>query len=169
MTLELLVNNQIYTLEIKEFQHSVGSTGIVRIGDREYVVDYRQLDPLLYSLIIQGRSYQAFVYKAEGSYGVDLEGKTYSIQILDEAGKRLRVSRASTLPGQQVISAPMPGKVIKLLVKVGDPVEAGQGVVVVEAMKMENELRASIRGIVKEIKVSEGMAVNSGEPLVILE
>jgi biotin carboxyl carrier protein len=169
MTLELLLNNQIYTLEIKTSQHPAGSTWIVRIGEKEYPVDYRQLDPMLYSLIIQGRSYQAFVYKAEGNYVVDLKGKTYSIQILDEAGKRLRISRASTLLGQRVISAPMPGKVIKLLVKVGDLVEAGQGVVVVEAMKMENELRASIRGTVKEIKVSEGMAVNSGEPLVILE
>ena len=65
--------------------------------------------------------------------------------------------------------APMPGKVVTLLVKPGDVVRAGDGIVVVEAMKMENELKASVAGTVKEIRTEEGKAVNGGDVLVVLE
>jgi len=176
LILELLLNNQTYKLEIRERQSTPGSALVVRVGDKDYVVDYRSLDPSFYSLIIDGRSYQAIVSQISGSsressvFEVNLEGKSYRIQVLDEATRRLRGSRRGLAAlGQQVIVAPMPGKVLKLLVRTGDAVEPGQGIVVVEAMKMENELRASAPGTVKEIKVSEGLAVNAGDPLVVLE
>lgn len=174
MVLELLLNNQVYTLEVKESQAARGSIYKIRIGNKTYQVDYQQLNRSFYSLIIEGRSYPivASIRSTRGEpplLEVNLKGKTYPIQVLDEATKRLRTSKKTLAHlGQQIISTPMPGKVIKLLVKVGDSVEVGQGVIVVEAMKMENELRASAPGIVKEIKVKEGTTVNAGEPLVVL-
>ena len=71
--------------------------------------------------------------------------------------------------GRQVIAAPMPSKVVRLLVGVGDQVGPGDGVIVVEAMKMENELRAMGSGTVQEIRVKEGEAVGGGHVLVIIE
>jgi biotin carboxyl carrier protein len=169
MALEFLLNNRVYAVEIKESQNPTESPLTVRIGDKDYQVDYRQLTGSLYSLIMDGRSHQVTVTKGEGGYEVYLRGKTYPVQILDEAAKRLRVSkRGAAASGQQTISAPMPGKVLKLLVKVGDSIQSGQGIVVVEAMKMENEIRSSAPGMVKEIKVSEGNTVNAGEVLVVL-
>jgi len=71
--------------------------------------------------------------------------------------------------GPQRVTAPMPGKIVKLLVKPGDKVQPRQGVVVVEAMKMENELRARTAGTVSEVRVREGASVEAGAILVILE
>jgi biotin carboxyl carrier protein len=80
-----------------------------------------------------------------------------------------RGSRASVGSGRQKVAAPMPGKVIRVLVKVGDAVDAGQGLVVVEAMKMQNEMKASHSGRVLEIRASAGATVGAGDTLVVLE
>jgi biotin carboxyl carrier protein len=86
-------------------------------------------------------------------------------------GRRFRRGRAGPVPvdGEQRVTAPMPGRVVRVLVKVGDQVAARQGLVVVEAMKMENELASPRAGRVKEVAVSEGTSVESGRLLVIVE
>jgi biotin carboxyl carrier protein len=73
------------------------------------------------------------------------------------------------LQGRQLVSVPMPGKVVALLVSEGDAIEKGQGLVIVEAMKMENEVRSPITGSVKEIKVKPGDTVEGGAVLVVVE
>jgi biotin carboxyl carrier protein len=83
-------------------------------------------------------------------------------------GRRSRRGPRDGPEGPQRVCAPMPGKIVRVLVAVGDQVAARQGVVVVEAMKMENELRASRAGVVCEVLVSEGASVESGAPLVII-
>jgi biotin carboxyl carrier protein len=84
----------------------------------------------------------------------------------------MRVGSAQSgmdLQGQQKVSVPMPGKVIAVLVSEGDVVEKGQGLVIVEAMKMENEVRSPIAGAVKEIKVKQGETVEAGAVLLVVE
>jgi biotin carboxyl carrier protein len=94
----------------------------------------------------------------------------FPLEILDE--KKLRMRRASgrfTVQGKQTLTSPMPGKVVKVLVAVGDEVKEGQGLVVVEAMKMENELRSPKDGKVVELHVKEGQAVEGNARLCAVE
>src|SRR3989304_3114212 len=98
-------------------------------------------------------------------------GKEHRLEVTDREKRLKAVTRkaAAAQEGRQVITAPMPSKVVRLLVAVGEQVNPGNGVIVVEAMKMENELRATGAGTVREIRVKEGEAVVGGHPLVIIE
>jgi pyruvate carboxylase subunit B len=106
-----------------------------------------------------------------GRYTLWIDGYRFDAEALDERTRAIRdLSAANAAPaGPAPIIAPMPGLIIRVNVAVGDAVEAGQGVVVMEAMKMENELRASTAGTVKSIEVSPGTAVEKGSLLVALE
>ena len=115
------------------------------------------------------RSYEvAFSSAAEGGTTVHVDGVPVEVSI----SQMRRVGGTATSHvadgGPQRVTAPMPGKIVKLLVKPGDKVQARQGVVVVEAMKMENELRARAAGTVSEVRVAEGASVEAGAILVIL-
>ena len=162
------------TLDGREHRIEVvdeGATARVSVDGRPHVVDAQSPGPGLYSFLIEGRSYEAEVLEDGAGLLVLLGGEAYRVEILDEARARRGggAGRQAAASGPQRVTAPMPGKVVKLLVAVGDSVEAGQGVVVVEAMKMENELRAAGPGTVKEIRVEEGKAVSSGDVLVVIE
>jgi acetyl/propionyl-CoA carboxylase alpha subunit len=106
-----------------------------------------------------------------GQYTLWVDGYRFDVDALDERTRAIReISAASAGPsGPAPIKAPMPGLIVRVNVKVGDVVEAGQGVVVMEAMKMENELRATAAGTVKSIEVAAGAAVEKGTLLVALE
>jgi biotin carboxyl carrier protein len=136
----------------------------VAVGDRVLEVDAVHLQGAAVSLIVGTRSYRCDIEPGkDGQLNVRVNESTVSLEMLDE--RKLRLRRASgkfTLEGPQRIDAPMPGKVVRVLVKVGDEVQEGQGLVVVEAMKMENELRAGRDGIVAEIHVREGASVDAG-------
>jgi biotin carboxyl carrier protein len=116
------------------------------------------------------RSYEvAFSPSAEGAMTVHIDGVPVEVSI-----NRMRRTGATAAShpsdrGPQRVTAPMPGKIVKLLVKPGDKVQPRQGVVVVEAMKMENELRARAAGTVSEVRVTEGTSVEAGAILIILE
>jgi len=106
-----------------------------------------------------------------GRYTLWIDGHRFDTEALDERTRQIRdVTAASAGPaGPAPIVAPMPGLVVRVSVTVGDRVEAGQGVVVMEAMKMENELRATAAGVVKSVEVAAGTAVEKGTLLVALE
>jgi biotin carboxyl carrier protein len=106
-----------------------------------------------------------------GKYSLWVDGYRFDVEALDERTRQIRdVSAANAAPsGPAPVIAPMPGLVVRVRVAVGDRVEAGQGVVVMEAMKMENELRATAAGVVKSIEVEAGTAVEKGTLLVALE
>jgi biotin carboxyl carrier protein len=106
-----------------------------------------------------------------GKYTLWVDGYRFETEALDERTRAIRdLSAASAGPvGPAPIIAPMPGLIVRVSVSVGDRVEAGQGVVVMEAMKMENELRATAAGVVKSVEVEPGTAVEKGTLLVSLE
>jgi len=109
--------------------------------------------------------------QGKGRYTLWVDGYRFESEALDERTRAIRdLSAASAAPaGPAPILAPMPGMIVRVSVKAGDRVEAGQGVVVMEAMKMENELRATAAGVVKSVEVSPGTAVEKGALLVALE
>jgi biotin carboxyl carrier protein len=140
------------------------------IGEKTLDVDAVRLQGCAVSLIAGTRSYRCDIDPGkEGRIAVLVNETTYPLEILDE--RKLRLRRASgtfSLEGPQRIDAPMPGKVTRVLVKVGDEVQEGQGLVVVEAMKMENELKSPKAGKVAELHAVEGAAVESGAKLVVV-
>jgi biotin carboxyl carrier protein len=142
----------------------------VAIGERVLEIDAVQLHQSAVSLLVGTRSYRCDVETAkDGKVNVLVGESVYPLEILDE--RKLRLRRAAgkfTLEGPQRIDAPMPGKVTRVLVKAGDEVQEGQGLVVVEAMKMENELKSPKAGKVTELLAVEGAAVESGAKLAVI-
>lgn len=122
------------------------------------------------SLLVDGESYSVDFEESGDVVNVLLRDQVVAVDVADE--RRLRMRRAGRkvkAEGRQIIAAPMPGKVVKLLVKVGDAVAEGAGLVVVEAMKMENELKSPKAGKVVEIAANEGQTVEMGARLVVVE
>ena len=123
-----------------------------------------------YSLLINGRSYVAIMMDMDESCQVMIDGRVYAVDVEEEELARLRSQvKGKHHAGGEQIKAPMPGRILDIEVAVGDTVESGQGVAIIEAMKMENELRALTGGVVKEIRTRVGDAVNKNDILVVLE
>jgi len=121
--------------------------------------------PGIYSVLMDGRSYQATLLSPET---IQVEGRIYFVDVFDPRELRAR-SLAGSHEGRQNIAAQMPGKVVRVLVAKGDAVEKGQGLIVVEAMKMQNEMKSPKAGVVAEVKASDGATVAAGEILVVIE
>lgn len=125
----------------------------------------------LYSVLLDGHSHEMLVNADRFTYQISVRGVQLQVQVEDERARRLnRARRLPTLPeGELAIIAPIPGLVVRVLVKEGEAIEEGQPVVLLEAMKMENELRAVRSGIVKSVVVSAGQRVEQNTPLIVLE
>lgn len=143
----------------------------VRLDDgNELPVDVRRVEPDVWSLLINGESYECTIEELKNNrLRVTVRGATWDIEVYDPRRRRAGGSLGAGAAGQQIITSPMPGRVVRLEVTVGDKVVAGQGIIVVEAMKMENELNAEVGGTVTEIKVDAGQTVEGDQPLVIIE
>jgi biotin carboxyl carrier protein len=151
-------------------------------------IDWRAIAPLAadakgqistggrFSLLISGQSYEVFARRiikldenGSQTYEIQFAGQRFEVQIEDEREKTLAGSaRSAHDTGEAKVRAPMPGLVIGIPLEVGSQVERGQTVVVLEAMKMENDLAAPKAGTLKEVKVSKGQTVNQGDILVII-
>ena len=151
---------------------ATGSPASVQLDETTYEVDFTPIVGGLFSLLVGGRSYEVDVVEEEdGVLAIWVEGEPHRIEFQEEGRRPRKGARAAgqVKGGRQTMVAPMPGKVVKLLVTLDQEVSAGQGVIVVEAMKMENELKASGPGVVKEIRVREGAGVGGGDVLVVIE
>ena len=132
------------------------------------VADVVETAPHTLSILLSGQSHQVFLTPAsDRRCKLESGGFEFSAEVIDARSWRGRHGGAEA-EGRQQIAAPMPGKVVRLLVKAGDAVEAGQGLLVVEAMKMQNEIRSPKGGTVERVLVAEGQAVNAGEALCVV-
>jgi biotin carboxyl carrier protein len=127
-----------------------------------------RVEPGVYSVVYGGRSYEARVTAVADGFSVEVNGRRFHVEVRDPRNARRRLD-AGLRGGRQNILAPMPGKVVRLLVQPGDAVEAGQGLVVVEAMKMQNEMKCAHAGIIREVRASAGDTVAAGQVLVVIE
>lgn len=161
------LGEKTYTVEVEEVGKSLYR---IAVDGSEFLVDGKKTGLTNYSLIVDNRSFEVEVDVKEDEYRVLVDGRNYHIDLVDE--RRVRVGGLQSgiqLQGRQNVSVPMPGKIIAVLVSEGDTVEKGQGLVIVEAMKMENEVRCPINGEVKEVRVKAGDAVEAGAVLAVVE
>jgi len=167
MAYKALLGDQTYTISVHELDEHQYK---IVIDDEEHIIDGRRLTGHMYSLIVENKSFTVDVAEKDDEYTVAYEGKSFQVGVLDERKARRGGAGASLGgAGEKDICSMMPGKVVDLLVQAGDAVEKDQGVIIIEAMKMENEIRAPVAGTVKAVHVETGQAVESGELLVELE
>ena len=159
-----------------------------RIGENEYeieidkdqvlvngeavTVDLKQSGvPELYSVLFGGRSYDMLIQSERFDYAVTFHGEQFQVQVEDERTRRLNTGRkAPTLPnGELAIKAPIPGLVVKVLVEKDAQITEGQPLVILEAMKMENEIVSPRDAVIAGVMITKGATVNAGDPLISLE
>ena len=143
---------------------------VLTLDGKRHAVDALPLKHGAVSMIVDGESYSVEFEEREDQVIVHLKDQVIRIEVSDERRHRLKMARGGfRAEGKQIITAPMPGKIVKVLVKPGDEVKEGQGLVVVEAMKMENELKSPKAGRVVEVLAKEGAAVEINAKLVVVE
>ena len=149
-----------------------GSDGRYRVtvGDDVWDVDARLTAQGIYSLLVDGVSYVADVVDRDGACVVEVGGEWYEI-IVEEQTRHIIRTRGGVIGGggSRTLTAPLPGKITHVAVRPGDRVQAGDTLVVIEAMKMENEFKAAAAGTIVEVRVAPGQAVTPGDVLVVLE
>jgi biotin carboxyl carrier protein len=165
MTFIARLGDHTYSVEIEEIGKGLYK---IAVDENEFLVDGKKTGRTSYSLIVDNRSFEIEIDHSADEYRVLVDGRNYRVHLIDE--RRARVDdEGIQLQGRQKISVPMPGRVTAVLVSEGDLVEKGQGLLIVEAMKMENEVRTPIAGKVEAIKVKPGDAVEGGAVLMIIE
>lgn len=142
---------------------------VCRLDDSEISADFAAVEPGVLSLILDGRSYECRLDRTPADNGIWVGGTRYVAEVRDPRSLRSRRAAAGPGDGPVRLVAPMPGKVVRVLAPENAEVQAGQGVLVVEAMKMQNEIKSPKAGVVQKILAAEGAAVNAGDPLAIVE
>jgi len=138
------------------------------IDGRTREADAVEVENGIYSVLVDGESFEVRVEAVGGELSVVVGARQWEASIRDPREWNRNRSNAAESEGRQKVNAPMPGKIIRILVSVGDSVTAGQGLVVVEAMKMQNEIRSPKSGAVERLTVIEGQTVNAGEAIAVI-
>lgn len=165
MTYEVSVDGRNFRLELRREAgrwqcsldgHSVNVDAVIARRD-------------VMSVIVDGVAYEVKREKADSDLHFWVKSARFGVEIRDPRSLRSRRGKAGGVEGPQKLKAPMPGKVVRILVPAGTEVEAGQGVLVIEAMKMQNELKSPKKGTVKQISAAEGTSVGAGDVLAVVE
>ena len=149
-----------------------GSKILLEVDDRKYELDIVMVEKGVYSILYNGHSYNVELIEGNSSkeYIVNTFARSFNAEIIDAEAKYMESRRSGTeSEGDNNISSPMPGKVVKVPVAEGEKVTPGQTLIVVEAMKMQSEFKATAERTVKEILVKEGDIVNAHQIMIKLE
>ena len=138
------------------------------IDGRNIGADVARIFPGVYSILLGGRSLEATVEETAEGLLVRVAGREFQIEITDPRSWRRRHGGSIELEGRQQVAAPMPGKIVSVLAAQGQKIEAGQGLMVIEAMKMQNEIRSPKSGTVERLLAKEGQTVSAGEILAVI-
>jgi biotin carboxyl carrier protein len=177
---EVSVGGKIYKIETEraELAESASDQSVtssseirwnVRLDGREIPVSCVPLDAGGLSLIINGESFDVHFQRTGESLQVLIGGKAYEYQVRDPRSLRNRKRTGANDAGEQKVTASMPGKVVRIIAAVGDQITEGQGILVIEAMKMQNKVRSQKNGQLKKLLVQQGANVVAGEVLAIIE
>lgn len=162
MLYEVQVAGKNHRLELKQ----VGGGWHCVVDGKEISVDATQIDLDTFSLIIDGESFEV---RREPDGKLFVRGIRYDTSVEDPRSWRGKRRGAGSTEGPQKLTASMPGKIVRVLAHEGDKISAGQGIAVIEAMKMQNEIKSPKEGTLKKLMVRAGVNVNAGEVLAIVE
>lgn len=169
MKLQAELNNEKHEIEIKRGD---GDKVSARVDEREYELEASEVEPNVYLLKYDNNIYEIFVAphteKTE-PFKVKVKDQEFEINLFDPKSLRSLKSSGEAADGMIEIKTAMPGKVVRVLAEAGMEIKAGESVVVVEAMKMQNEMKSPKDGVVKEIRFNEGATVNAGDVLAVIE
>lgn len=169
MQLEIKINDRIAKAELIKSDKNEFS---IKVDQKIYQVDVLETAPGIYSLLHEGKSYNIELIEAGNpkKYLVNILYKNYKIEIVDAETRYIEArKKQSGMGDSNIISSPMPGRVVRIPVSKGEEITEGQTMIVISAMKMESEYRATISGKVKDIKVKEGDVIAGGQTLIIIE
>ncbi len=156
-----------YKVSVKEIEANKFE---VTIDDKSYAVDTQLTEISVYSLLVNGKSYETDVDYQDGTYNVLTEGDLFKIEVIDELKKKMLERRGGgAVEGKQIIKSEMPGAIIDVKVNVGDEVKEGDVLLILEAMKMQNEIKSPKDGEVKEIFVKAGENIEADAKMVVIE
>jgi biotin carboxyl carrier protein len=153
----------------QQFEIEIGKDGELSINGERRQVDFLNLGPSLYSLISNHLSLQVVVDGESGHYEVLMKGHLYEIQVLDERALMMAQRRGGLGASSGDLHSPMPGLIVAVQVEVGQGVMQGETLVILESMKMQNELKAPVDGVVESIKCEAGQTVDKGTLLVTVK
>jgi len=168
MKLAIELGGKMRSVEIAPNGARSNGRVLCAIDGRAVEADAIEVTPGIFSILIEGASFEVRVEPSVAGVRITIGGNEYSARIRDPRQWRRNRGAAIEAEGSQRVIAPMPGKVVRVLVKAGEAVEAGKGILVVEAMKMQNEVRSPKSGKVERILVKEGQAVSAGEALAVV-
>jgi len=163
-----------YVVTVDRQPWEVEVTGVdgryrVVVDGRAYQVDARGTTAGIQSLVVDGVSWVAGVVERDGVCLVDVDGESYAVIVEEQTRWVIRTKAgAAGGGGSRTLTAPLPGKITRVAVRPGDAVKAGDTLLVIEAMKMENEFKAGTDGTVAEVRTEVGQAVNAGDVLVVI-
>ena len=164
MTYDVIIDGKNHRLELNRASENWSC----RLDGREVEVDAVLTRPDVLSLRIGNKAYEVKCERVGGEQHLWVGSARFAVEVRDPRSLRGR-ARAIDDHGPRKLTAPMPGKVVRVLVSAGTEVAAGTGVLVVEAMKMQNEIKSPKKGTIQKILVNEGAAVNAGDVLAIVE
>jgi len=166
MKYEVRISGKTHLAELER----QSDTWEVKLDGQPTVANVAEVAPNTFSVLLSGHSHEVHLAPLPGgSVQLQTGGHEFLAEVVDPRSWRGRRHGGAEAEGRQQIVAPMPGKVVRVLVKAGDAVEAGEGLLVVEAMKMQNEIRSPKSGTVERVLAKEGQAVNAGEVLAWVE
>ena len=166
MKYEIRINGAKRTVEFSP-QAKDAALSKFTVDGRAVEADAVRISPCAYSILVAGQSFELTVEESPEGLLVRTNGREFRVDIVDPRAWRRRHGAGIELEGRQQLLAPMPGKVVRVLVAAGQKVEAGQGLLVIEAMKMQNEVRSPKSGTIEKL-AREGQTVNAGEILAIV-
>ncbi|MBZ5523026.1 MAG: acetyl-CoA carboxylase biotin carboxyl carrier protein subunit [Acidobacteriia bacterium] len=164
----------IYDVTIGEKNYRVEFTRVAdswscKLDGREIALDFAPAQPGVFSILIEGRSYEVRQESSGGETSIVIGQQRFGVAVRDPRSLHSRRRPDAGAHGVKKITAPMPGKVVRILAPAGSEVEAGQSVLVIEAMKMQNELKSPKKGVIRKLTATEGMAVEAGQALAEVE
>jgi biotin carboxyl carrier protein len=161
----------ITKVDDKEYVIEIDHENEILVNGERFAVDFQQLEKRgVLSLLLNNRSYEAVVEQQDEHWDVLLLGELYAVSVQDEWTHRMAQARGATgdASGEVTVKSPMPGIIVGVPVAVDQHVEKGETVIILESMKMENELKAPRAGKIGRVSVAVGASVEKGQPLVII-
>jgi pyruvate carboxylase subunit B len=150
----------------EQYEIEIDSDGTLLLNGEAREVDFLPLGPSLYSVVMDNKSLQIVIDEEDGKLNVLMNGRMYETQVLDERALMMAQRRGGLTVGGGEINSPMPGLIVTVPVNVGDEVAAGQTVVILESMKMQNELKAPRAGVVHRVSVHTGDNIGHNKLMV---